>query len=106
MYLSTTYKAYVAQAAAKLMTEMVGKAIENGSIDLEKSFDDNVGTYSHLAVQATSAAYVLADHLNDYWDGRDGGQTVFFDVQDSPTSRIENELSIIAAQLNEIVDKD
>ena len=102
MYLNTTYKAFVAKAAAKLMTEMVGQAIENGSIDLDKSYNDNEQMYDHLAVQATSAAYKLADHLNDWWQGNDGGQTVFFDVQDSPTSRIENELSGIADKLEEL----
>ena len=84
MYLNTTYKAFVAKAAAKLMTEMVGKAIDNGSIDLEKSYDDNKLIYEHLTAQATCAAYELADHLNDWWGTNDGGQTVFFDVQDSP----------------------
>ena len=89
MYLNTTYKAFVAKAAAKLMTEMVSKAIDNGSIDLSKSFNDNEHIY---------------DHLNDWWSASDH-ETVFFDVQDSPTSRIENELSDIADKLEQLVDK-
>ena len=104
MYLNTTYKAFVAKVAAKLMTEMVGHAAKDGSINLDDSFDNNKRMYEHLSVQATSAAYMLADHMNDWWRGNDGGQTVFFDVQDSPTSRIENELAGIADKLEELID--
>ena len=105
MYLNTTYKAFVAQAAAKLMTEMVGQARQAGLINLNNSFNENESMYEHLAVQDTSAAYKLADHLNDWWEGKDGHQTVFFDVQDSPTSRIECELSDIGDKLLCLTDE-
>ena len=104
MYLNTTYKAFVAQTAAKLMTEMVGQAMASGKINPDASYDDNKRMYEHLAVQATSAAYALADHMNDWWSVLDH-ETVFFDVQDSPTSRIENELSGINDKLEQLADK-
>ena len=104
MYLNTTYKAFVAQTAAKLMTEMVGQAMASGEINPEKSYEYNKHVYEHLAVQANSAAYALADHMNDWWCGQDH-ETVFFDVEDSTTSRIENELSGINDKLEQLADK-
>ena len=104
MYLNTTYKAFVAKAAAKLMTEMVGQRISDGYIDPTKSFKDNEQKYEHLAIQATLAAKTLAHELQDMWVGEDR-TTVFFDVQDSPTSRLENELANIAEKLEDIQDE-
>ena len=104
MYLNTTYKAFVAKAAAKLMAEMVGQRIFDGSIDPTASFKDNEQKYEHLAIQAALAAKTLANELQDTWDGVDR-ETVFFDVQDSPTSRLENGLADIAEKLEAIQDE-
>lgn len=104
MYLNTTYKAFVAKAASKLMTEMVGQRIYAGYIDPTASFKDNEQKYEHLAIQATLAAKTLAHELQDMWVGEDQ-TTVFFDVQDSPTSRLENELANIAEKLEDIQDE-
>ena len=104
MYLNTTYKAFVAKAASKLMTEMVGQRIYAGYIDPTKSFKDNEQKYEHLAIQAALAAKTLANELQDTWDGVDR-ETVFFDVQDSPTSRLENGLADIAEKLEDIQDE-
>lgn len=104
MYLNTTYKAFVAKAAAKLMAEMVGQRILDGSIDPTASFKNNEQKYEHLAIQATLAAKTLANELQDTWDGVDR-ETVFFDVQDSPTSRLENGLADIAEKLEDIQDE-
>ena len=104
MYLNTTYKAFVAKAAAKLMAEMVGQRILDGSIDPTASFKDNEQKYEHLAIQAALAAKTLANELQDTWDGVDR-ETVFFDVQDSPTSRLENGLADIAEKLEDIQDE-
>lgn len=103
MYLNTTYKAFVAKAASKLMTEMVGQRIYAGYIDPTKSFKDNEQKYEHLAIQATLAAKTLAHELQDMWTGEDN-TTVFFDVQDSLTSRLENKLAVIAENLEDIQD--
>ena len=101
MYLNTTYKAFVAQAASKLMTEMVGQRVNAGYIDPTASFKDNEQKYEHLAIQSALAAKTLANELQDMWDGLDR-TTVFFDVQDSLTSRLENELANIAEKLEAI----
>ena len=103
-YLNTTYKAFVAKAASKLMTEMVGQRISDGYIDPTASFKDNEQKYEHLAIQATRAARTLAKELEDMWVGEDR-TTVFFDVQDSPTSRLENELAGIGEKLEAIQDE-
>ena len=104
MYMNTTYKAFVAKAAAKLMAEMVGQRILDGSIDPTASFKNNEEKYEHLAIQATLAAKTLANELQDMWRGEDR-TTVFFDVQDSPTSRLENGLADIAEKLEDIQDE-
>ena len=104
MYLNTTYKAFVAKAAAKLMTEMVGQRINAGYIDPTASFKDNEQKYVILAIQATYAAKALANGLIDMWVD-ESHDTMFFDVQDSPTSRLENELANIAEKLEAIQDE-
>ena len=104
MYMNTTYKAFVAKAAAKLMAEMVGQRILDGSIDPTASFKNNEEKYEHLAIQATLAAKTLANELQDMWI-REDKTTVFFDVQDSPTSRLENGLADIAEKLEDIQDE-
>ena len=104
MYLNTTYKAFVAKAAAKLMAEMVGQRILDGSIDPTASFKNNEQKYEHLAIQSILVAKTLASELQDTWDGVDR-ETVFFDVQDSPTSRLENGLADIAEKLEDIQDE-
>ena len=102
MYLNTTYKAFVAQTAAKLMAEMVGHALASGKINLYFSYNDYEKTYKNLASQASSAAYELADILSERWTS---GETVFFDPQDSPTSRIEEGLESIRQILVELAGK-
>lgn len=104
MLLSTTYKAFVGKAATSLFTEMVSKAIENGKISpfQGKSFNDNKDEFSFLATQAVCAAEELAKELINNWQAVGDHSTVFFDVEDSPTSRIENNLGCIAEQLEAI----
>ena len=104
MYLNTTYKAFVAQAATKLMAEMVGHRINAGYIDPTASFKDNEQKYVLLSIQAALAAKTLANELQDMWI-REDKTTVFFDVQDSPTSRLEYELAGIAEKLEAIQDE-
>lgn len=104
MYLNTTYKAFVAKTAAGLMQEMVAEAMANDHIDNQQSWDDNKLQYEHLAYMATQAAKELAKALENDWEGRDGRQTVFFDVQDSQTSRLENAISDVAGKIQELTD--
>ena len=102
--MNTTYKAFVAKAAAKLMTEMVGQGILDADIDPTFTFEDNKQKYEHLAIQATLAAETLANELIDMWTV-ESHDTAFFDVQDSPTSRLENGLADIAEKLEDIQDE-
>ena len=97
MYMNTTYKAFVAKAAASLYAEMVGKVMNRET--LNQSFNDNKRMYEHMAIQATDAAEVLAKHLDDNWQAVGDKSTVFFDVQDSLTSGIERELNDITSKL-------
>jgi hypothetical protein len=105
MYLNTTYKAFVAKAAAGLMQEMVGEAISKGKIDIKKSWSDNEQMYKHLAVQSTLAAKALAQELNKGWTGEDGGKTVFFDVHDSLTSKLEEAVGDVAQKLEDLTEE-
>lgn len=102
MYLNTMYKAFVAKAAASLYAEMVGKVMNKET--LEQSFDDNKHIYEHLAIQATGAAEVLAQQLDDNWHAVGDQSTVFFDPQDTPMSGIEEELSNINKELTDLND--
>lgn len=104
MYMNTTYKAFVAKAAASLMQEMVGEAIAQGKIDVKKSWNDNKQMYEHLALQARLAASALADELQEGWNGVDH-ETVFFDVEDSLTSKLEEAVSDVAQKIEELTDE-
>lgn len=105
MYLNTTYKAFVAKAAAGLMQEMAADAMAKGKIDNEKSWNDNKQMYEHLAIQARLAAEALAKELEEGWEGKDGHRTVFFDPQDSLTSRLEEAVSDIAQKIEDLTEE-
>lgn len=103
MYLNTTYKAFVAKAAASLYAEMVGKVMNKETLD--QSFNDNKHMYEHLAIQATGSAEVLAQQLDDNWHAVGDQSTVFFDPQDTPMSGIEGQLQGIVDKLDDILDQ-
>jgi len=105
MYMNTTFKAFVAKAAAGLMQEMVADAMAKGRIDNEKSWNDNKQTYEHLALQARLAAESLAYELQEGWEGKDHHQTVFFDVSDSPTSKLEDAIYDVSERLSDLNDE-
>ena len=105
MYMNTTYKAFVAKAAAGLMQTMVADALANGKINNEESWNENKPVYKFLALQATLAANALADELESNWRGTDGGQTVFFDVQDSLTSKLEEAIGDVTRQLEDLTEE-
>lgn len=105
MYMNTTFKAFVAKAAAGLMQEMVADAMAKGRINNEEPWNENKPVYKYLALQATLAAHVLAEELESNWKGMDGGQTVFFDVQDSPTSKLEEAVYDVSERVQELADE-
>lgn len=99
MYKYTTLKVFMAKAATELMKEMVSSQLASKELDITKSFKDNEDMFVHMATQATFAADALAGALEDWWQTTGDHATLFFDVEDSPTSNIERELSEIAGKL-------
>lgn len=104
MYMNTTFKAFVAKAATEfmkiLMKQDLGKEDTTHFTDyqLKEQFIRN-------AQDAIEAASTLAHELQEWWELAGDQKTIFFDVQDSPTSNIERELSEITAGLGKITDE-
>ena len=102
--MNTTFKAFVAKAATEfmkiLMKQDLGKEDTTHFTDyqLKEQFIRN-------AQDAIEAASTLAHELQEWWELAGDQKTIFFDVQDSPTSNIERELSEIAGKLEDIADK-
>lgn len=89
MYMNTTYKAFVAETAAKIAAELVNRMTTTEDED----------TVVHKAVRMADK---LAGELEDWWQSKNGHETIMFDVEDSLTSNIERELSGIADKLEEL----
>jgi len=98
MYLNTTYKAFVAETAAKVAAEISREfTIKNDVSMLE--MDD---TAEEISIAAVNVAGHLAQKLEEWWESKGDRSTVMFDPADSPTTRIENELADIAQKLEDI----
>ena len=102
MYMNTTYKAYVAETAAKSAAEISKEFVSKRDVSL-LSEDDN--TQHEIAVAAISVAEKLSLKLEDWWRAKGEHSTVMFDTQDSLTSNIERELMDIAESLQNIDEK-
>lgn len=100
-YLNTTYKVFVAKVAANLYTEMVGKAIDADRIKQDASCYENKDEYNFIAKQATFAAKALAKALEDDWTATNDG-TVFFDVSDTPLTKLENAIYEVAEKVDNL----
>ena len=103
MYSYTTYKAFVAKAAASLMQEMVGRAIEKN--DIEVSSDENEKMMQHIAHLSVDGAAQLAEELTDWWRAYGDKSTVMFDPQDTLMSGVENVLNDVHTALDSIDEK-
>jgi hypothetical protein len=101
MYQNTTYKAFVAETAAKVAAEISGAIVKNNGTDYP--FDKDIA--EEISFKAVLVADKLADKLDDWWQLKGEHQTVMFDVQDSLTSNIERELSGIAENISSIVEE-
>ena len=99
MNLDTYRKAFIAKAAAQIMTEMVGREIAKVNIDPLSKYMDNSSAYDQLSEQAVKAACMLTDKLEEKWAY---GTNTFFDPEDSVTSNIERRLDDISTALNDI----
>lgn len=101
MFQNTSYKTFVAKAATSLMTELLADALDKGRIDSNDSFDDSRSMYEHLALHAGRAAEILADTLKDSWSD---GETTFFDVEDSPTSKLEEAIANVGDCIGTLIE--
>ena len=101
MYLNSTYKAFVAEKAAKIVTGIYNRPSASGSLPLpiEETSDD------HICVKAITIAVKLADRLEKWWQAKGDGTTLMFDVDDSLTSRIEQELGNIGEKIGDLTEE-
>lgn len=99
MNLDTYRKAFIAKAAAQIMTEMVGQEIAKAHIDPLSKYMNNSSAYDQLSDEAVTAACMLTDKLEEKWAY---GTNTFFDPEDSVTSNIERRLDDISTALNDI----
>ena len=102
MYENTTYKAFVAETAAKIAAEISGKFVTAQDTSL---LAKDEATQHDIAVASISVADKLAGKLEDWWQARGDHKTVMFDPADSLTSKIEGELSEIADNIESICDQ-
>ena len=101
MYLNTTYKAFVAEAASKVAAE-ISKQFTSQANFGDVSMLKNDDVCERIAIAAVNVADHLAQKLEEWWRCKGDRSTVMFDPQDSLTSRIEGELSDIAEKLQDI----
>jgi NAD+--asparagine ADP-ribosyltransferase len=95
----------VAKAATEFMKTLM-KQDFIGKEDTTHFTDDQLKEqFTRNAQDAIEAASTLAHELQEWWELAGDQKTIFFDVQDSPTSNIERELSEIVAGLGKITDE-
>jgi hypothetical protein len=103
MFMNTTFKAFVAETAARVAAELsksnnmgVGQAASNLK-------DDSL--CEKIAIASVNVAEKLAFKLQEWWGCSGDHSTVMFDPQDSLTSNIERELSDIVEKLQDIEEE-
>ena len=101
MYLNSTYKAFVAETAAKIVTGIYNRPSAYGSCPVSiKEVSDDI-----MCVKAITIAEKLADRLEKWWQAKGDGTTLMFDVDDSLTSRIEQELGNIGEKISDLTEE-
>lgn len=101
MYLNSTYKAFVAETAAKIVTGIYNRPPSYGSLPVStKEVSDDI-----MYVKAITIAEKLADRLEKWWQAKGDGTTLMFDVDDSLTSRIEQELGNIGEKISDLTEE-
>ena len=101
MYLNSMYKAFVAETAAKIVTCFCNRNPTHVGLLL----DSEETSYDRMCVEAITIAEKLADRLEMWWQAKGDGNTVMFDVDDSPTSRIEHELGNIGEKIDDLTEE-
>lgn len=102
MYENTTYKAFVAETAARIAAEISREFATPRDVSLLANDED---TQHKIAVAAICVADKLAGKLEDWWQSKGERKTVMFDPQDSLTSNIERALSGIEGELEDIKER-
>lgn len=100
MFQNSTYKAFVAEAAAKVAAS-ISQSFATARCDLSLLKDD--GKAEDIAIASVNVAQHLASKLEDWWQCTGDHATVMFDVEDTSTSRIENELAGIREKLEGVI---
>jgi hypothetical protein len=99
-YMNTTYKAFVAETAAKVTAEISKEYAYAEDVSLLK--DD--GNAEKIAIAAVNVAEKLAMKLEEWWRGKGDHSTVMFDVDDTPLTRVENAIYDMAVKLQQSAD--
>lgn len=101
MYLNSTYKAFVAETAAKILAGFCNSPKSTGSF----SFPIDEKSYDSICEKAITIADTLANRLEMWWQEKGDDTTVMFDVDDSLTSRIEHELGNIGEKIGDLTEE-
>lgn len=101
MYLNSTYKAFVAETAAKILAGFCNSPKSTGSF----SFPIDEKSYDSICDKSITIAETLADRLEMWWQEKGDDTTVMFDVDDSLTSRIEHELGNIGEKIGDLTEE-
>lgn len=98
MYQNTTYKAFVAEASAKVAAQISMQYTSHRDVSLLT--DDKVA--EKIAIASTNVAKQLANKLEEWWRCTGDSVTVMFDPDDTPYTKITNALWDIEDELNDI----
>lgn len=98
MFMNTTYKAFVAETAAKVAAEISSKFATRHDVSMLKNPD----CAEKIAAAAVNVAEGLASRLQDWWRAQGERSTVMFDPQDTLMSGIEGGLNDICNKLDDI----
>lgn len=98
MYQNTTYKAYVAEAAAKVAAQISMQYTSNN--DVSQLADDEIA--EKIAIASTNVAKHLANKLEEWWRCAGDSVTTMFDPDDTPYTKITDALWNIEGGLNDI----
>ena len=101
MYMNTSYKAFVAEAAAKVAAE-ISKSFTAPEGEISRLKEDTYGEM--IAIAAVNVAEHLALKLEEFWRCKGDKKTVFFDVDDTLLTRVEGAIYDVAEKLQETSD--
>jgi len=95
--MNTTYKAFVAETAAKVAAQISREFVYTNDVSLLT--DDSKA--EEVAISAVNVADKLAAKLEDWWRSKGDHSTVIFDVEDTPLTRLENAVYHLAYKFDD-----